>query len=856
MASKTAPEAPVIQSRNSFFKLGLLLLLALACAAPAGLEAREAEYGRYLGVRLRMYDEAYQVLDEAIKSASGTERSRLMRIKAEVMISQGDHEFQRTGDVAARNRLYQQALGIFGEATDTPSIATRGELMNRLARETRRTDPEGARTMARNAAAMLDKERKRLEELRMGLDDSPFRAFYNEYSRIFFQMCTSHYIAGLTYEPGSSGRLAAFRDALNWLGEFQFALDDPTEEQILSFELQGEIALASGNPEQAVGHFMGLTGFVSTFNINSYVGRLALQHGYLRAAEILTNELDFEPANLERTIALFAEANARYGQFSDLEFHFKRFQLFRISAQIKLGGDQIRTAIDQLFRLAADRDVGFRRQAMSVLAEVATRPELDDATRLRCAETVYSELATNSIPVVLRNIAAYQSILTSANTVERFETYAPLCFIRIAEMYSSMWRFLDAALVYREAAYRTGYFMNKFDGVEQVPAHMRDRCPMITDANELRAFPSEMATLFRRHAVFLTSAEYGEPNNREYQALLNEANELRAALGGLTAQRDLMYQLAQQQFANKNYAQAAVRYLSLPTSYRSYHIGLYVAARCYYLLMDDIAAPRISRRGADEERESDEFFAEQRDRHATDLAVLPRTMWEGIEAPHWEAIMDSSTPDNLANWHKAVYFYKKYFLIEAARIWPQLEENFKDEEGNLPDNLTMADAIRGVAQVYNQRYMRENPTGGDGDRDMKRMGYAAYDLAYLLRNPPRNVAPVERERLRELERGLALDILRPFWTLYGPHLLDSPNYQRGALRLAFGALIDAEDGDAAEEVYRAYAEAFPEDTEQHRSMVTRVYAVLSRTLSPRVNAMLRASSRMVSRANELKKHSY
>jgi hypothetical protein len=841
--------------------LGLVLLLVLAAAAPAALEARdEGEYGRYLGTRLRMYDEAYKVLDTAISGASGSAQARYKRIKAEVMISQAEFQFQRTGDGAARLRMYEAALREFGDVSDPAAIAAKGELQVQVAREIRRTDPSRARTLAREAHEFLKKERDRIEGLR-GLraeDEAAFRAAYAEFSRIYYQECMALFVVGLTYEMGSEERQNWFRRARMELDEFQFALDDVTEEQVLSFELLAEISLADNRYEDAVGQFMDLVGFVSAFNVNSYVGRLALDHGYLRAAEILTTHLDFDPANLERAVELYAEAFSRFGQFQDLAFQFKRFQLFRVSAQIKIGGEQqIRTAVDQLFQLAQDRDLMFRRQALAVLADVAARPGLNEELRLRCADMVYAERATNPVSVLLQNIAAYRAVLATLDTEQRFEMYGPLCYTRIAQMYSDMWRFLDAALVYREAAYRTGYFVNKFEAAEAVPEHMRDRTEAIHDAESLRNFASEMATQFERHARFLTMPQFGEPNNREYQLLLEEASELRAALGGVAAQRDLAYRRAGEMFNNREWAQAAVRYLNLPASYRSYHIGLYVAAKSYYNLTEDATAPRISRRGADEGLESEEFFREQMERHATDLAILPESMWRGVEVPHWDVILNAETSGQLANWHKAVYFYKKYFLIEAVRYWSDLQPLLADDDGNLPDDLGIADAIVGVAQLVNQRWLRENPTGeGEGDRDLRRMGVAAYDLAHLLRNPPRTLPEAQRTALQEQERELALRILRPYWNMYGPHLEGREAYQQFSLRMAFSALVEDNDWEAAERFYRRYVELYPEDDDQLARMAGQLFSLMSRTLTPRVNAMLRASSRMTSRANELKKFTF
>ncbi|MBX3458721.1 MAG: hypothetical protein KF696_02005 [Planctomycetes bacterium] len=833
-------------------KLLVACLLGVVALAPQAFAQRnDIEYGKYLGTRLRLYAEAYEVLDAEIsKAKDAAARSRAKQAKAEVMKAEADHNYAEDGDMDARMKRYERALGVFEDVTDPAGVLAKSVMQLDVARELRRGDPNKARSYCDNAEAALKKSWQAMDEERARIDQNVFRQTRGEvFNATFYHHCRSFYIKALTYDAGSADREHQLKLSEKWIDEFDFLREGETREFVLTYELRAEIALARGDLEGAAAGFMNLVNFVSAFPPSSFVGAIALEHGYLRAVEILTTELDYEPRNLQKAIDLYAEAYSKYGQFSDLEFWFKRFQLFRISALIKQGNkSQIEGAITLLFRLAKDPDAAFRRQALTVLADVAMRRELDDETRFKCAETVFSEMASNHINVNLKNIQAYQALLASCTELRKFETYAPVCFLRIADMYSNMWRFYDAALAYRDACYRTLYFRDKFADAEDVPAHMKDRCELIKDVESLTGFPGEMAVRAARHAGYLVHKDLGDPNNREFKKFADEMDQLKAAVSGEDALRDLQAKKAREHFAAKRYPNAAVLFLKLPATYRSYHVGLYIAAKCYYNLADDANAPRVSRAGPEDERESAEFFTQQRQRHAADLAQLPKSMWEGVEKAHWDAIDDGNTRDSLANWHKAVYFYKKYFLVEVLRNWRDIRESLDDVK-----SPTLIDGLRALAEFRNARWVKDNPTGrGEADPDMKRIGYAAYDLAYLLRNPPKNIPTAERDALSAGGRDLALGILRPFWSMFGYHLAGVEAYQRGSLRLAFGALAEARDADACEQLYTTYAEAFPGDTDELKSMVNRVYGILREQLTPRVSAYARASSRVSSRSAQLK----
>lgn len=828
------------------------LIAVLACA-PAQLQARdEIEYGRYLGTRLRMYDEAHKLLDEVIEQASGARESAARQAKADVYKAKADNDYAEDANMTARMDLYESAIEVFGDPKEDPvAVAAKGTLLLGLARDVTRFDAARARGYVSDAIELLDAERQRLLNLQR-VNNNAFRLVYAAFSKVYYQYCNAFIVRARTYPAESDEREGNLREARREIDEFQFALDDATEELVLSFELMGEIELARGDAVAAVGAFIEVAGFVSNYPANSYVGRLAIQHGYLRAAELLTTELDYDAANLERVLQLYQEAFSAYGKFSELDVWFKRLQLHRISAQIKLGeAVQVRAAIDLLFKLAADSDPQFRRQAVTVLADVGTRPELDDELVFRCAEIVYAEMAASPVVnVMLKNVQAYQLLLVRATDVQKFETYAPTAFMRIGETYAGMWRWMDAALVFREATYRTGYFREKFAETAEIPAHMRGRCPLIREAGDLQKFPGEMADRASRNARFLVHAEYGDPANREFQRLSNAMEQLKAEFGGEAALFDLSFRTAGQLVRDKQHARGAVRYLRLPARYRNSHIATYVAARSYYLLSVDAMAPRISRSGPDEERESDAFFSEQRARHATDLADLPESMWKGLEVRHWDAIMNAQTPDALANWHKAVYYYKKYFLLEARRSWQDIQPLLAEVEAP-----TVLDGIHAVAEFRNARWLSQNPQGsGDPDADMRRMGFAGYELAYLLRNPPQVMPEAAREKLKGDSRDFALGVLRRYWSMYGYHLADNADYQRQALSMSFSALIEANNVDASEQVFLTYQETFPDNESAIRSMIRRLRNLMAREFTPRVDGMRRISDRLSSLSSQLKRN--
>jgi hypothetical protein len=834
---------------------GLVVLMAACLCAPA-LNARDqVEYGRYLGVRLQMWAEAYEVLDKVIASGSPAEKSRAKRSKAEVMKTEADVVY--VDDANKRMERYEEAVEIFGEATEPADVLSKGVMQLDLALSMRRLNATKARQFCDEAREAMKKVVDELEGIRFN-NVARFKEHYLSFSGLYFRMCYASYVKGMTYDAGSADREAQFRQCEADLDIFSFALDDPTEDSVLTYPLRGDIEIARGNFEAAAGQFISCVSYLDGEAATEYIGRLALEHGYLRAAELLTTELDFEPKNLQKCIDLYAEAFTKYGSITELDFYLKRLALYRISAVIKLGDEsKIKAAIDSLFKLANDRDITFRRQALMVLADIAARDNLDNEVRFRCADTVYKGIETSPVlSLMLKNIQAYQSMLVACKDVKTFETYAPVCFTRIGNLFHGMFRFLDAALIYKEGCYRTAYFQEKFAADATVPEHMKDRCELIIDGKTLNGFPGEMANQFARNAGFLIHKDYGDPKNKYFQDLSKAADLLKATFAGGQAKMDLAYKSAKAMYDRKQYHPAAVRMVNLPATYKSYHVALYIGAKSYYNVSEDANAPRNNKRGENNKAdylydiEDADWYQEQLSRHATDLATLPAALYTGIEKPHWDAILDSKTPDQLVNWHKAAYYFKKYFLFEVKKSWDEISPL-------LDEKSTLADAIGALAQVRNGKWLRDNPSGaGDPDPDMKRIGYAVYDLAYLLRNPPKGLTEEERSALLTSERDLVLAIMRPYWKWFGAHLAGSENYKQGALRLSFGALSEARDEDACESVYRAYIEAFPDDAVYINWAVIVLYRILIDKLRPKTSAMAQANSKLISYSNLLKKNSF
>ncbi|MCB9934889.1 MAG: hypothetical protein H6840_04270, partial [Planctomycetes bacterium] len=405
---------------------GLAVALVLSLFAGNAHARDMVEYGRYLGVRLQMWEESYDVLDKIISGGSAEEKARARRNKAEVMKAEADYIFSQDQDESGRTARYGKALAEFGDPEDAAGVVAKGVMQLDLAMGLRRTDPTTARQYCDDAIKMLNDKRVYLDEKVRYENQSEWEKVYPDYSRMFFHFCRGYYVKGMCFEAGSPDREANFKLCERNIDEFQFSLDYPTEELVLTYPLLGDIELARGHPEAAVSQFTGCISFLQGEAATEYLGRLALEHGYLRAAELLTTELDFDPRNLEKCVDLYAEAFGKYGQISELNFYFKRFQLYRISALIKLGDEaKVRGAIDLLFKLAADRDITFRRQALVVLSDIATRDSLDNELRFKCAGIVYSELDSNPVSVILKNIQAYQSLIAACRDVKTFETYAP-----------------------------------------------------------------------------------------------------------------------------------------------------------------------------------------------------------------------------------------------------------------------------------------------------------------------------------------------------------------------------------------------------------------------------------------------
>ncbi|MDC1141669.1 hypothetical protein OAU50_01135 [Planctomycetota bacterium] len=299
----------------------------------------------------------------------------------------------------------------------------------------------------------------------------------------------------------------------------------------------------------------------------------------------------------------------------------------------------------------------------------------------------------------------------------------------------------------------------------------------------------------------------------------------------------------------RRYAQAAVLYLSLPVEYKNYALGLYNASNAYYILADTKNVKAMSTRGADDEKESLDYYEAQKARLATDFPQLQPSLFAGIVEDHWPDVMKKDVDGQYANWQKCLFFIKKYILMQTQLEW----ENIKDKIAENP-KADFVDALVAVAGAKNERWAKKNPTGkGEPDVDMIRLGRAAYKMAFLMRRPPSSLKTDQKTAIQQTYRVQALRLLKPFWSLFGTHLEKDDAYKNGSLRFAFEALAEGEDLDGAEEAYMAYAKAYPDKKRDIKNMVATLYSLLRKNGTPEANAYIIAGSNLRSRARSLKK---
>ncbi|MCC6575420.1 MAG: hypothetical protein IT462_16710 [Planctomycetes bacterium] len=874
-----------------YVKRSFLTLLAVVAATVLignSLRARDmSPYGEYLGTQLRMFDEAERILRKQIESGSEKEKGRARVSLAKVIKQKADENFQKNGNESERDKLYDEAQKVFGgvepkEGAEKVDLAViRLELAKALAN----SGSAKARPLAEAASKALSEELTRLKTVR---DKYPMSGFavmeddvanWQQFVRCGFEYCKSFYIISLTHPVGGDARRDWIAKCTAQIDEFQFDVGIVCVELLESMMLKGELQLALSQPEGAVNEFLSVPSFLSNQSVNYVVGLHSL-NGYLRAAEVLTRDLGDEPANLKRVKDLYQEAWNKFGKEQGLVTEFKRFKLYRISAMIRLGEDMEAT-VKELFSLAADPDPAFKRQALAVLAEISVRPGLEIEVRFKCAREVGRN--SENVGQLLRAAQAFQSLISQCGTVEQFEKYAPAAYLRVGDIYEKMFRFLDASIVYREAAYRTGYFRTKFGGADETePAagqplgddnkHMEGRCDAITDSKTAYGYPLMMAKNFLKVTKWLTSSQYGDQTSNEFKKLFEEANNVVANYGDQDQMFENLMRQASEQVNRSNWAQAAVRYLKIPSVFKKYHLCLDNAARCYRELAGAKNSLRMNTRGSDEEVESPQFFKDQQARHEPDLNKLPKNLWEGIDARHWDVINNAQTEGDVANWHKAVYYYQKYFMFLLIREWERVSKRIE------PEKADWIDALIALCESKQEDWIKIPAATRKPDAELRRLALSMHNFAYLLRVMPASVKDVgenkARTKMEDEYRPMAIKLLRRMPSLFELHFRLEGNltvdelklnrdFTQSVVDLSFYAMVDDLDADGAEAMLTIYREKFspPADAADNVKkaakkklfdMIGRVYSLYLKVYDPRTQALNSAATNLRSRFNQLK----
>lgn len=839
-----------------------MVVLVFACLCAPAAQARDlSEYGWYLGVRLKMYDEAERVLNRQMETGTDAEKAKARSALARVYKAWADDEFARTGDENDRDRGYEKAERLFGNPDNAAERVELAVLRLEIAKAKARSKASEARSLAGQALEVLKAEQDALETTRSRMGDDAFFAAPEgaRYRTCVYNVCVAHYVNGLTFPENSKERGDHFARSEEAVNEAVFLLPISAE-YIDAMLLLGEIARANRNYEGAVAKYLEIPSLLSDFPPVADVGMQALR-GWLKAAEIMTGELGYDKKFLQMCIDQYNRAASRYGGIKDLASDFKRFKLYQIGAQIKLGAN-IQGALADLFALSQESDVGFKRQALSVLADIGASDTLDPETRLRCGRAVLKEAQIVGFVPLFKVLRAYQLLLSQCGNVQAFESYAPECYRQLGFIYSDLLhRYMDAALLYREACTRTAYFRSKFGkdfdtapekGIE-LPAHMKDStgapiCEMITDTKGAFDFPGEMAKAYAKVAGWMVSPKFGDPKNGEYAKIKEDAENWKALFSGEDAQLDQAFGRASERYNKKQFGPAAVRFARMPARYKKFRLALYYTANAYMAQLDDPSARHPSRVGEDAEQETPEYFAELKRRHAEDLALLPKELWENVETPHFEAMANVTLKTDVAIWHKALYFFKKYMLFTVLRGWDDIKDQVDLTKHDYVDCYLM------LSEVLASRWRAQPERTRQPSEEMQLMGRAAYGLAYLLRNPRKN--DPNMESVLNANRPMALRVLKPLWELFGPHFpKEDADIQKAVLNLSFGCLADEKDGDGCEAILKAYEAAFggTEDGKKRVAYyIAQVYIVYLDTLDPKVQALNSASTNLRSLFNQLK----
>ncbi|MBP9891217.1 MAG: hypothetical protein KBG84_04875 [Planctomycetes bacterium] len=849
---------------NRLFSLiaSCLFFLVAACAFAPAASARDlSEYGYYLGVRLKMYDEAERLLTKQMESGSDADKSKAKSALARVYKAKADDDFLRSGNEKDRDEGYEKAERLYGDPEKAAEKVELAVLRLEIAKARARSDAEGARGLVAKALETLMAQQALLETTRSQMGDDPFFAAPEgaRYRTCVYNVCVAHYVNGLTHGDGSPERSGHFKRAEDAVNEAVFLLPISVE-YVDALLLLGEIARSSRNFEGAVAKFLDVPSVLGDYPPGYDIGFQAMR-GWLKAAEIMTGELGYDKKFLQMCVEQYQKASSRYGGIKDLASEFKRFKLYQIGAQIKLGGN-IAVALSDLFLLAQEPDINFKRQALTVLADIGASEGLDPETRLLCGRAVLKDALVVGYGPIFKVLRAYQVLLAQCNTAQTFESFAPECYRQLGFIYADLLqRYMDAAMIYRDACLRTGYFRTKFGkdfdtapekGIE-IPAHMKDKngatfCELISDTKSAFDFPAEMSKAYAKVAGWLVSSKFGDPKNAEFAKVKEDADYWKALFSGEEAQIDQAFGKASEKYNAKQYGPAAVRFAKLPAKYKKFRLALYYAANAYMAQLDDPTARHPSRMGEDVEQESSQYFEEMKRRHGEDLAGLPKELWENVETPHFEAMANATLKGDVAIWHKALYFFKKYMLYVVLRNWDEVKDSIDVKKHDFVDAFMM------ISDRMAQRWRAQPERTRQPNEEMQTMGRAAYGLAYLLRNPRKN-DPNEASVLNA-GRPTALRILKVHWELFGPHFpKEDADVQKAVLNLSFGCLADEKDGDGCEAILKAYEAAFGASEEGKKKVayyIAQIYLVYLDTLDPKVQALNSASTNLRSLFNQLK----
>lgn len=788
--------------------LTVALLLLLMCGAPLAHSEEVSQADKDRAAKAKYYAERYEMYDYARDVAKGVKNDALnvitladiYRAKAKSLRSDSRREDEW-------NKAWADALEItYSSKSEKAKLHFYTLLFDRIEAKGYAKDEVipftmGGANRTTNAERAAEAYRELDTRVQAGLDkianfpfdwldtagDHPERVeVYNSMLMSFYLRQRSAYVRGMCAPEGSQIRRDWMDNAAAVFSDFTWEVIDALmipECVWDGYVLLGHASRAVGDSDAAVSNYRALPETMADFGFNpeNYLVQIRAFEGYNLAAQVLLNDYAGNREKLEEAIEMVDRVLRLYPGSSDTPMG-KELLMYGVAARAQIqGADLDPEVLNKLFELAGPgQDPHIALRASEQLANIAMVTGMSNELRIRCAQT----LVNKSNDLNFRAAQVLHSVLANCSTIEEFESYAPYCYYNIGLIYEGQYRFLDAAVVYREGADRLSYFRDESwkESEEKLPAHFFNAEGKARFTSEFNKARFELATkgdayelpaLIGKQALscvkWLSSSTYGDGDNPEFQRMQAEYQQWFAPMSGLAEQYAAVSNEASRLYNSGDYANAAEHWIGsqlggsfLRDNYLAGNALALAATRGTSVGEGRIGRQRLLRDGYTLRQVE---FEGQANRLDADFADVPKSLRDDLRMHLDRLLNNSGILGKQYSWELAQYALKRAILSKVNSDARKLEEAGVSLEG-----LTLAQAVAAHAQVINKPFfqrLQHDPT-------MYMCAKAAYRLSLLMVEPVVDGAGQAArdlvQKLRLEREAEALDWLSIYDTTYGIHI--------------------------------------------------------------------------------------